>query len=60
VKEVTTKALVEELAKREGVREITAGPDDECQVSVWKIIDDEGEGDADDFSGPARILIVTD
>lgn len=49
----STKELVEELAKREGITEYEAGPGEafELRIRGKKVIDD---------TGPVRILVVMD
>ncbi len=49
----TTKQLVEELARREGVEEMVVAPEES-----YKISDEEGREILD--TGPARILVVID
>lgn len=51
-KDISTKALVEELANREGVKEIIAKP---YEVYLVKTEEDSIASD-----GPARILVVID
>jgi len=55
---VSTKELVEELAKREGVIEHTVAP--HAPYDVW--ISENWNGTAENVSetGPARILVVID
>jgi hypothetical protein len=61
-KDFTTKALVEELSKREGVRELVCPwPDAIYKVEV--MTDSSGCGSERvviDRTGPARILVVID
>jgi hypothetical protein len=55
----TTKELVDELAKREGVTEHTCAPHQ--PYSIWISIDFEGRSpDTIRETGPARILVVID
>ena len=48
----TTKEIHEELAKREGVKEVVVGPHE-----PFKIVTDQGEYES---TGPAHILINID
>jgi hypothetical protein len=61
-KDFTTKALVEELSKREGVRELVC-PDPGATYRVEVMTEASGSGSERvviDKTGPARILVVID
>lgn len=52
LKKYRTKELVNELVLRQGVREVTAEPNDSCVIEVGNV--------GNHFYGPARILVITD
>ena len=58
---ISTKDLVDELAKREGVKEITApDPGWTYLVKTTPYAPEMGREDMEADSGPARILVVID
>ena len=58
LKAVPTSELVDEIAKREGVEEITVPEDKRWYLKVWT--DDGKKGEYGKEYGPARILVVID